>query len=202
MAGSFIVRKPYLLSQPGVALAGILDRVVLPPSPSPSPSPPPPPVCSPAALDFEVIGIAAPSTGTTVGSFFAASGVTFSANALASHNGQATGNVVPPPTRSGKFGFIRNAVNGSGVAGDFTIQFAAGTTWRSISLEWAAVDQFQVTVFDGLGGYVSTSGLNGLNWSRGWSALDLTDVFGGRIDSIGFSGFNKRFAIDKLVFGC
>lgn len=154
-------------------------------------------------LDFETIGKAAPLAGTPVGNAFVSDGITFSANAVANHNGQPSGNLVPPPPRAAadnNFGFVRNAADSSGTAGDFTVQFAAGRSYRDISLEWAAADSFQVTLFDGLGGSLSTSGLNGSNWGRGWSVLDLSDAFGDhrRIDSISFSGARKRFAIDNL----
>ena len=135
-------------------------------------------------LDFDAIGLAAPST--VVGSTFTASdGVTFSTNAIANHNGSSSGNVVPPPTRADSLGhvipngFVRNV---------------------DISLEWAAFDDFQVTLFDDTGVTRTFQG-NGSNWTTGWTLLDLTDIFGDhrRIDHINFSNStDSRFAIDNL----
>lgn len=156
-------------------------------------------------LDFEAIP--SPTTaGTVVGGFYATNpqnfGVTFSANAIANHNGQSPGNVDPPPTRPAadrNYGFVRNAADSSTFPGDFTVQFDASKAYRNISLEWAAADAFVVTLFDDTGlRRVVTS--NGVNFTTGWSLLNLSGLFGDnrRIDHISFSGNRKRFAIDNL----
>ena len=157
-------------------------------------------------LDFDAIGLAAPST--VVGSTFTASdGVTFSTNAIANHNGSSSGNVVPPPTRADSLGhvipngFVRNAFdNNIGALGDFTISFDRNKTYVDISLEWAAFDDFQVTLFDDTG-VTRPLQRNGSGWTTGWALLDLTGIFGDhrRIDHINFSNStDSRFAIDNL----
>ena len=153
-------------------------------------------------LDFESIGIAAPSTGTAVGSTFTASdGVTFGPNAIANHNGKSDGNdVVPPPARSGSFGYVRNAFDSrTGAPGEFSVSFSATKTYADISLDWSAADDFQVTLFDTIGMTKTFQG-NGSSFA-GWAFLDLTGIFGDhrRIDHINFSsGTSRRFAIDNL----
>ena len=163
-------------------------------------------------LDFEAIGIAAPAAGTPVGAAFASDGVTFSANAIANHNGLSSGNVGGVPVRpvaDNNFGFVRNTVDGTtGLLGAFTIQFAAGKSFSNISLEWSAASDLRLMLFDKAGASQSIFGLNGtdsngVEWGKGWSSLDLSTVFGDHrsLDRISFSSnLNRRFAIDNLRF--
>ena len=151
-------------------------------------------------LDFETIGIAAPLAGTPVGSIFTADyGVTFSANAIANHSGLGPPNSVSRPfarPADNNFGFVRNGVDSTT---GFTVSFASTTNYSDISLDWSAVANFTVTVYD-LAGHSRTSSQGGSNFAS-WNSLDLTSMFGDqrRIDSIDFSSnVHKRFAIDNL----
>ena len=166
-------------------------------------SPPPTTI----VLDFETLGLAAPSTGTPVGTtYLASAGATFSVNAIANHNGTGSGDVSGPPVRSGSFGFVRNNIDSvTGKLGAYTIQFGAGVSYTDITLIWAASGSFQVQVFDRLGNSMTTVGLTGssggIPYGAGWQTLNLTALFGDHrvIDRLVLSSPSVlRFAIDDL----
>lgn len=166
-----------------------------------------PVVSTTTILDFETLGLAAPSTGTPVGTtYLASAGVTFSANAIANHNGTGSGDVSGPPVRAGSYGFVRNNIDSvTGKLGSYTIQFSAGVSYTSITLDWAASSTFQVDVFDRLGNSMSTIGLTGnsndVPYGTGWQTLNLTALFGDHriIDRLVLSSpALLRFAIDNL----
>ena len=153
-------------------------------------------------IDFETLGIAAPSSGTVIGTTYLSShGVTFSALARAYHNGKSSGNVVPPSTRAGDYGFAGNATDTTiGAPGFFTMTFDSSTSYRNIILDWTGAGPFEMTLFDRSGNYVIASG-NGFNYASGWTTLDLTNPFGDSrvLGSIAFSSSTRRrFFIDNI----
>ena len=94
-------------------------------------------------LDFEVIGLAAPSTGTPVGDTFKAQGFSFDPSANAFHAGtDANAWQSGPPIHSGSFGFVSNSV-GQG----FTIQVVNGFNFSGLTMDYAVSTQsFEIKV--------------------------------------------------------
>jgi len=165
-------------------------------------------------LDFETIGLAAPSTGTAVGSSFSSDGLTFSADALAFHKGvtedpdrnDTSGAIL---ARAGNFGYVRSLFSNSLPIGgpgfkSFRIDIA-GKNYDQFALT-LGVDQSEVRIFayDVNGNVLNTGNKFSFSNSGGfaWGAPRYMLVDGSaktNIDHITF-GYRGLFAIDDLQF--
>lgn len=153
-------------------------------------------------LDFEVLGLAAPATGTPVGDIFKAQGFTFSAGASAFHSGtddQAWKS--GPPTHSGSFGYVSNEV---GVG--FTINVLAGVNFNGLTMDYAVASQpFSIEVVSRAdsSGAVNTATRDVSATASGWvwtESDEIVTVGFGLIDRIRFIPSSGFLAIDNLRF--
>ena len=166
-------------------------------------------------LDFETIGIAAPSTGTAVGATFSNAGLSFSGNALAFHNGLASGNdsLTAIATRTNNFGYVRSPFSNSLPTGgpgfsSFTIHIAAGKNYDKFALT-LGVSTVGVDIYAyGAGSTtpLNTGGIHTFSNTGGfaWAATPYLLVDGStntNIDRITFNvATSGLFAIDDLQF--
>ena len=159
---------------------------------------------APVVLDFEVLGLAAPGTGTPVGDAFKNQGFTFGADALAFHNG-VVGDPnnwhSGPPARTNNFGFVSNTLNVG-----FTINVLAGFDFNGLTLDYAVASQsFEIKVVSRAdsGGVVKTVTLDVSGSNAGWIWTendDITTAGFGLIDHIEFKPSAGFLAIDNLRF--
>ena len=176
-------------------------------TPSPAPSP------ASALVDFEVLGLAATSAGTPVGTtYLASAGLTFSANALAFHKGTGTnddplGAFLKPPASSGyaRTSFSASLPIGGSGYGAFTVS-VSGRTFTKFSLLLAVAElSVEIYAYDAGGNILNTSAhlfanAGGMAWTG--SPYVLVDgTGGGVIDNITFNASTRgSFAIDDLLF--
>lgn len=148
-------------------------------------------------LDFEVLGWAAPATGTPVGDTFKTQGFTFSAGASAFHSGTdddawKSG----PPTHSGSFGFVSNKVDTG-----FTINVLAGFNFNRLTMDYAvASEPFRIEVVSRAGSTAArevSAAPSGWRWTE---ADEIAKAGFGFIDHISFITTSGFLAIDNLRF--
>ena len=159
-----------------------------------------------AFLDFEAIGLAAPSTGTAVLNSFSSDGLIFSANAYAFHNSKASGNddqgQIPKPPDG--FGYVRGQLNGFGDFTSFTI-FIVGKNYVNFSLNIGAPTQpSQILAYDA-GNVLLNTSLSSFANTNGWAWTGTPFELVNRtnqtaIDHILFMSGKSGFAIDDLLF--
>ena len=159
-------------------------------------------------LDFETIGLAAPSTGTAVLNSFSSDGLSFSANALAFHKG-----VIESPdrndtntaivTRVGNFGYVRSPF-GSGGFTSFQINIV-GKNYDQLALTIGAAALAVEIYAYGANNQVLNSGRHLFASNTGgfeWTTHTL--VNGDAKTNIARITFNLAtrgiFAIDDLLF--
>ena len=159
-------------------------------------------------LDFEAIGLAAPSTGTAVLNSFSSDGLSFSANALAFHKGvnespdrnDTTGAIV---TRPGNFGYVRSPFVGLGFT-SFQIDIA-GKNYDQFALTFG-VAALEVEIYAyGANNRILNSGAHlfsnagGFAWTTAYTLVDGSAKT--NIDRITFNLSTRGiFAIDDLKF--
>ena len=153
-------------------------------------------------LDFEVIGLAAPSTGTPVGDTFKAQGFSFDPSANAFHAGtDADAWQSGPPIHSGSFGFVSNSL-GQG----FTINVLAGFNFNGLTLDYAVASQpfrIQVVSRADSSGAVNTATRDVTAAASGWVWTENDEIAKGGfglIDHINFLPSAGFLAIDNLRF--
>ena len=179
---------------------------------------------APVTFDFNDLGALAGTAGTPLSNQYQGQGLLFAGDALAYHNGAASGNLLRVPCRPDRNsctqpnGFVSNSSNGGG----FTISVAADRSFTGLLMDYAVGSlSFNFTVFSrpdannvvqsvvhniqGTGGSWSdwTSGLDALSGPatpKGVAILTATGF--GDIDRIVFAptGSGAFFAIDNLVF--
>jgi hypothetical protein len=156
-------------------------------------------------LDFEAIGLAAPSSGAAVGNTFSSAGLTFSANAMAFHNGTLTGNDTETqiPTRSNNFGYVRSQMDRFGDFSDFTIS-VIGKNYVNFSLNIAAPQQpTEILVYgaNNLKLLQTKTLFSNAGWAWTTTPFELLDKTNRTpIDHISFFTGVNGFAIDDLQF--
>jgi hypothetical protein len=160
-------------------------------------------------LNFETIGLAAPSTGTAVGNAFSSAGLSFSANAFAFHNGvnespSRNDRQTQISTRSGNFGYVRGQNSALTDFADFTI-FVTGKNYVQFALNIAApIQPSEILVF-GTGNVqlrqTKTLFSNAGGWAWTTAPFELLDSMNQTpIDHITFTTGISGFAIDDLQF--
>lgn len=159
---------------------------------------------APVVLDFEVLGLAAPSTGTPVGEAFKNQGFTFGADALAFHSG-VVGDPnnwdSGPPARTNNFGFVSNTLDVG-----FTINVLAGFDFNGLTLDYAVASQsFEIKVVSRAdsSGVVNTVTRDVSASNAGWIWTEndeITKAGFGLIDHIDFKPSAGFLAIDNLRF--
>ena len=160
-------------------------------------------------LDFEAIGLAAPSTGTAVLNSFSSDGLSFSANALAFHKG-----VIESPdrndtnsaivTRAGNYGYVRSPFGSQGftsfqidIAGKNYDQFALTFGVAALDVEIYAYDANDNVLNSGAHLF---SNAGGFAWKTAYTLVDGTAK--ANIKRITFDVTTRGiFAIDDLQFG-
>lgn len=161
---------------------------------------------APVVLDFEVLGMAAPRTGTPVGDAFRSSkGLTFGAGARAFHVGVVEDPdnnwTAGPPARPNNFGFVSNTFNV-----DFTINVLAGFDFNGLTLDYAvASNSFKIKVVSraNSSGVVNTVTRDVAASNAGWIWTEndeITQAGFGLIDHIDFTPSAGFLAIDNLRF--
>ncbi len=157
-------------------------------------------------LDFETIGLAASSTGTAVGNTLG-NGLTFSANALAFHNGKLTENdlFTSIPTRPNNFGYVRGFYDGNNFT-SFTIKVDATKSYDRFALTvGVAAQAVEIYAYDA-SGVVLNTGLHSFQSNNlfQWMTSPYTLVDGSKGRNIDHITFNvatlSAFAIDDLQF--
>ena len=160
-------------------------------------------------LDFEAIGLAAPSLGTAVLNSFSSDGLSFSANAQAFHKG-----VIESPdrndtnsaivTRAGNFGYVRSPFGNSGftsfqikIAGKNYDQFALTLGVATLAVEIYAYDANDNVLNSGA--HLFSSDTGGFAWKSAFTLVDGSAKT--NIERITFNVSTRGiFAIDDLLF--
>ena len=158
-------------------------------------------------LDFEAIGLAAPSTGTAVLDTFKANyGLSFSENAFAFHNGGAnTDEQMQIPKPPGGFGYVHGRIDGAGDFTSFTISII-GKNYVNFSLNIGAPQQpSQILAYDAQGNILNTSPRSDFSNTNGWewtkTPFELVGIGNNTaIDHISFISGRSGFAVDDLQF--
>ena len=154
-------------------------------------------------LDFETIGLAAPSAGTAVLNSFSSDGLFFSDDAFAFHFGDPEtdeqGQIPKPPVG---FGYV----HGAGDFKNFTI-WVIGKNYVNFSLNIGAPAQpSDILAFDAQGNTLNTSPISSFSNKNGWAWTTTPFVL---VDSkynqtaihhISFISGNNGFAVDDLQF--
>ena len=158
-------------------------------------------------LDFEAIGLAAPSTGTAVlDTFKVNSGLSFSENAFAFHKGGAnTDKQMQIPKPPGGSGYVRGQIDNAGDFTSFTV-FVFGKNYVNFSLNIGAPAQpSQILAYDAQGHILNTSlssfaNTNGWEWTTTPFVLVDSKSNHTAIDHISFISGRSGFAVDDLQF--